>query len=91
VRISLSSDHGALALPQIALQHEGEQTFVFVIDKKTMRAHRREVQVIRTAGDMAGIASGLTDGDLVITDGLLRVTDGDVVRLAPGKETAGSK
>jgi multidrug efflux system membrane fusion protein len=88
VRISLSSDHGALALPLVALQHEGEQTFVFVIDKKTMRAHRRQVQVIRTAGDIAGIASGLADGDLVITDGLLRVTDGDVVRLAPGKETA---
>ncbi len=88
VRISLSPDHGALGLPQVAVQHEGEETFVFVIDKKTMRAQRRQVQVIRTAGDIAGIASGLADGDLVITDGLLRVTDGDVVRLAPGKETA---
>ena len=91
VKISLSSDPGALALPQVALQHEGEETFVFVVDKKTMRAQRRRVQVTRTAGDIAGIASGLADGDLVITDGLLRVTDGDVVHLAPGKETAGPR
>jgi multidrug efflux system membrane fusion protein len=80
VRVTLGVTQGALTLPAAALQGGEDQRFVFIVDPATSKAVRRDVALDRIAGDQAILNSGVSDGEQVITDGLLRVSDGAAVK-----------
>ena len=52
-------------------------------------AQQRPVRVERTAGGMSVIASGLREGERVITDGQSRLTPGAPVEVRSAADTAG--
>jgi multidrug efflux system membrane fusion protein len=54
-------------------------TYVFVVKNDT--AQTRDVTVARTVGDIAIIAKGLSPGEMVVTDGQLRLTPGARVQI----------
>ncbi|MGZ8337031.1 MAG: efflux RND transporter periplasmic adaptor subunit [Allosphingosinicella sp.] len=76
-----------LSVPELAVIGEGENRFVYLVDPQG-RARRTAV---RTGGRAAGrveIVEGLRPGQRVITEGVVKVTDGMPVRLAGARNAA---
>ena len=82
-------EHGqrsALAVPESAVQYEGDQAFVFVITPRDKGAVARKVLVApgENEGGFVELREGVKAGDKVVADGLNRLQDGQQVRL-PGQ------
>jgi membrane fusion protein, multidrug efflux system len=72
VSLRLHDDPRAIVIPSVAVQAGQQGTYVFVVADG--RAQMRPVSVARVEGDQSVIASGLAAGDVIVTDGQLRVT-----------------
>ena len=77
VKVSGPPTSGALLVPERALHHEGDTTFVFVVDGEN-RLRRSDVALGPAFGDRIAISDGLSAGDKVVlsmpspaTEGLL--------------------
>jgi multidrug efflux system membrane fusion protein len=81
--LHLFTERQALVVPAPAVRTGQRGTFVYVVDS-TGTAQQRTVTVERTAGDVAVIAAGLTDGERVVTDGQSRLTPGAKVTIVSG-------
>jgi membrane fusion protein (multidrug efflux system) len=79
--------HQNVAVPEAAVQFEGNQASVFLIAKgpKGQVARRTAVQTGITAEGFIEITSGLKAGDKIVGDGLNRVQDGAPVNPGGGK------
>ena len=71
----LSVDPQAVVVPSIAVQASQTGPYVFVVDGES-KAEMRPVSVARTEGTDSVIATGLKTGEVVVTDGHLRLTPG---------------
>jgi multidrug efflux system membrane fusion protein len=80
VSLLLTTETHAVVVPSLAVQAGQQGPFVFVIDAQS-QAEMRPVTVARIEGDESVIASGITPGEVVVTDGQLRLTAG--VQVAP--------
>ena len=92
--IKVSIDQGqrqAVAVPEAAIQFEGTQASVFLIDKgpKGQIARRTTVQPGLSSGGFVEIVSGLKAGDRIVADGLNRVQDGAAVGSGQGGQGGG--
>lgn len=79
VVMQLRTDHGALAVPNQALQDGPEGRYVWVVDQGM--AKMRRVESARVQDGMAVVRDGLSEGETVITFGQLGVRDGVPVRI----------
>ena len=82
-------EHGqrsALAVPESAVQYEGDQAFVFVITARDKGNVARKALVTPglNEGGFVELREGVKAGDKVVADGLNRLQDGQQVRL-PGQ------
>lgn len=77
----------SLAVPELALVGEGDRSFVFVIDKGV--AKRVPVETGVRDGQRIEILSGLRPGQQVVTEGVVKLSDGQKVRLASGRDGPG--
>lgn len=79
--------HQGVAVPEAAVQFEGNQASVFLIAKgpKGMVARRAAVTTGISADGFIEITSGLKAGDKIVGDGLNRVQDGGAVNPGGGK------
>jgi RND family efflux transporter MFP subunit len=68
----------ALTVPDAAVQTDQQGPYVFTVDGDR-RAHVRPVAVARSMKGLTVIAHGLNEGDNVVTDGQLLLTDGALV------------
>ena len=75
VTLDLTTDAGALVVPATAVQASQEGPFVYVV-KPDQKVEMRSVAVARQQGDEVVVASGLAEGEVVVTDGQLRLTPG---------------
>jgi multidrug efflux system membrane fusion protein len=75
VRVSLALDtlKGAITIPTAALQQNGDNTSVYVVDAQK-KARLRNVTVSDQRNDIAAIGEGLQAGETVVIDGHLRLT-----------------
>jgi len=73
-------------VPVLAVTRQGEESFVFVVEKANGMtvAHRASVTLGDTVGNNYSIASGLNAGDRVIVTGTQFLVDGMPVILLPG-------
>ena len=78
----LGEQKDALVVPSTALQVGQQGSFVFVVGADGT-AQPRQVVVDRAIGEETVIASGLTGGESVITDGQIRVVPGGKVAVGP--------
>jgi membrane fusion protein, multidrug efflux system len=85
--LRLFVEQNALVVPTQAVVTGQRGTYVYVIDGDT--AKQRPVSVERTAGGIAIVASGLTDGARVVTDGQSRLTPGARVLIRSPNDSAG--
>jgi membrane fusion protein, multidrug efflux system len=79
VALELFVQKDAVVAPAPAIVQSQKGTYVFVIRNDT--AHVRDVTVARTVGDLAIIGDGLAPGEMVVTDGQLRITPGAKVQI----------
>ena len=89
MRVSVS--HGArqgLAVPEAAVQFEGDQAYVFVITPRGdgFSARKQAVQAGVTEGGFVEIVGGLQAGDRVVADGLNRIQNGQPVKIQGASE-----
>lgn len=89
MRVSVA--HGArqsLAVPEAAVQFEGDQAYVFVITPRGdgFSARKQAVQTGTTEGGFVEITGGLKAGDKVVADGLNRIQDGQPVKVGGGRK-----
>ena len=78
VTITLKVDQHAVVVPTPAVQTGPQGTYVFVI-KPDQSAELRTVAIDRSAGAETIIQSGLKAGEIVVTDGHLRLVPGSKV------------
>ncbi len=75
VTLDLTTDPAAIVVPAPAVQVSQAGQYVFVV-KPDQTVEMRQVELARQQGDEAVIASGLAAGEVVVTDGHLRLTPG---------------
>jgi multidrug efflux system membrane fusion protein len=85
--LRLFVEQNALVVPSQAVVTGQKGTYVYVVDGDT--AKQRPVSIERTAGGIAVVASGLTDGARVVTDGQSRLTPGARVLIRSPNDSAG--
>jgi len=90
VVVQLATDAAAIVAPSIAVQTGPDGTYVYLV-KPDQTVELRPVTVARIAGVETVVTKGLAAGDIVVTDGHLRLVPGSriSIRSAQG-EKAGS-
>jgi multidrug efflux system membrane fusion protein len=76
----------AILIPSAAVQRNGTQAFVYVLQGDTARL--RSVQVLTTEDNLAAV-TGLKEGDLVTTTGFEKLQDGTKVKQQPAHVSPG--
>lgn len=74
----LAEPRMSLSIPEEAIEPVGPNSFVYVaVDKNgQLIAERRQIQIGLRQSGRVEVISGLTAGDTIVTDGLIRVRDG---------------
>ncbi len=75
VTLNLSTDADALVVPAVAVQASQDGQYVYVV-KADRTVEMRPVKMDRQQGDWMVIASGVSAGEVVVTDGHLRLAPG---------------
>lgn len=79
----MSKPRTSLSIPEISVIAEGSKTFVYVVDQTRQPAVAEKTEVmlgIRERGSVE-VVSGLETGDLIVTDGVLKLRPGGPVRV----------
>ncbi len=89
VRVTLSGAqrNNAFRIPQRAVLEGPQGKFVYVVDDND-KAAMRPVTVDEWLGDSWVVTAGLSTGDRVIVDGLLKIGPGAPVQIAPPDQSA---
>jgi multidrug efflux system membrane fusion protein len=88
VVMTLATDPNALVVPSAAVQVGQQGSYVFVV-KADQTAEMRTVEVGRIVEDATIVTKGLDAGDLVVTDGQLRLVPGTRVSVKDAPPAGG--
>ncbi len=80
----------SVAVPELALVREGDASFVYVVGKDS-KAKRLPVKTGGRDGNLVEITEGLAVGDAIVTEGVVKLTDGATVRTGKQKSPSASK
>jgi multidrug efflux system membrane fusion protein len=80
VRLRLRVDQQVLVAPSSSVQNGPQGTFTWFV-KPDGTVEARKINVARTQGEQSVIASGLAEGDTVVVEGQLRLTQGTKVEI----------
>lgn len=91
VVVTLTMDPGAVVVPSVAVQAGQQGSYVFVVNAE-QKVDFRPVTVRRSSATETVIESGLKPGEIVVTDGHLRLVPGSRVTVkGPNGAAADSK
>ncbi|HWJ06026.1 MAG TPA: efflux RND transporter periplasmic adaptor subunit [Steroidobacteraceae bacterium] len=88
VRVDGVAEPDAVSVSRRAVMSSAQGNFVWVVDKDDV-VELRPVKLAGDASDRALIASGLTGGERVVVDGVLKVRPGSKVKVAAPAAAAG--
>ena len=80
VVVKLTTEQAAIVAPASAVQNGPDGTFVFLV-KPDKTVAVQPVEVARTAGEETVLKSGVKAGDVVVTDGQLRLVPGSRISI----------
>jgi multidrug efflux system membrane fusion protein len=83
VVVTLTTDQHAIVAPTAAVQSGQQGTYVFLL-RPDKTVELRSVTIARQVGEMSMIKNGLKPGDVVVTDGQLRLVSGSQVSIKSG-------
>ncbi|WP_186764435.1 efflux RND transporter periplasmic adaptor subunit [Pistricoccus aurantiacus] len=69
----------AVMVPLAAVQSDGDEQYVWIIDTDTMTVSRRDIEIEPGIGEMLLVTNGLSKGEQVIGAGGAYLTDGEQV------------
>ena len=81
IHVELAPADGKLRLPLQAVAGHDSQSYVWVLDKSTMKVREQPVVVLRPEGDSVVLDGGLKSGDTVVTAGAHTLNPGQQVSL----------
>jgi membrane fusion protein, multidrug efflux system len=87
-RMLVNTLRGVSLVPAAAIQRNGDQAFVYVVDQSNDTVHLRNITVTESNGNVAA-ASGVNPGETVVITGFDRLDDGARVSL-PAEEAPSS-
>lgn len=73
-------DRDAILVPEAAVFSIGEKHFVFVVGVGN-KAVQTEVEIGQRQKNAVEITSGLKSGDMIVTEGAVKISDGDIVNI----------
>lgn len=82
-----SQPRTSVAVPELAIVREGDQSFVYAIGPD-QKAKRLPVTTGRRDGKLVEILEGLSSGDKIVTEGVVKLSEGAKVRT--GKQSGGT-
>lgn len=82
----LARERTSMAVPELAVIGDGDERYVFVADGG--KAKRVKVVTGRREGGLVEIAEGLKPGQKVVTEGVVKLSDGVPIRLSGEKGSA---
>lgn len=85
----VSRQRKSLALPELAVVGDGEERFVFVLEDR--KAKRVKVDTGLRQNGLVEILGGVKAGQMVVTDGVVKLSDGAPVRLVGDKPAPSAK
>jgi len=83
--LTLTNQPDAIVIPAQSVQTSQQGDFTYVL-KPDQTVEMRKIVLDRTVRDQAVVSKGLAAGETVVTDGLLRVTPGARVQIAPNTD-----
>jgi multidrug efflux system membrane fusion protein len=89
-RLSVETKKDVVIIPVAAIQYGTQGTFVYLVDDSEPHAvtvSMKNITVGTIDGDKAEIASGLDDGDVVVVDGVDKLSNGAKVILSTGDDS----
>jgi multidrug efflux system membrane fusion protein len=82
VRLSLRIDHGVVTVPVAAVQRGPQGAYVYTVNPDDT-VSRHPITVARQTEDVAVVSAGLSPGQVVVSDGASRLTDGSHIHALP--------
>lgn len=82
VTVTLDNDPAAIVVPTIAIQDSQQGKIVFVV-KPDKTVEQRTIHIRRTASAETVVGDGVKPGEMVVTDGQLRLVPGAHVTIRP--------
>ena len=89
VTVALANIKNAIVVPRVAVNIGPDSQYVYVVTPEHV-VEQHNVKVLFDDGTNMAIASDVKPGDMVITDGALRVLPGGKVTVARGRPPAGA-
>jgi multidrug efflux system membrane fusion protein len=83
VTLTLKVEPGAIVVPTAAVQNGQQGSYVFVV-KPDRTVEQRSIAVERDAAESTVVQNGLTQGEIIVTDGQLRLAAGSKVSVKSG-------
>lgn len=83
-------DREAIMVPENAILNVGEKHYVFLITGEN-KAKQVEVEIGTRQPGLIEITKGLKKGDKIITEGIVKVANGDIVKVNNGNDQKESK
>lgn len=93
MRLLVRTEANGLVIPANAVQRGPDGDFVYAVgknDKGEAIAEKRDIKVARNDNGMALVASGLNDGERIVTDGQYRLQPGSKIREASDEPVTGA-
>jgi multidrug efflux system membrane fusion protein len=90
-RLTIETKKDVVIVPVAAIQYGTQGTFVYIVnddDPKNATVTMKNVTVGTIDGDRAEISSGVDEGDVVVTDGVDKLTNGSKVIVTHGDDGA---
>jgi multidrug efflux system membrane fusion protein len=86
-RLQVDTLKGTVLVPTAAIQRSPQATFVYIV-KPDSTVDTRNVEVQLTEGDDTALKSGISPGDVVVTDGVDKLQPGTPVAATPANAAA---
>ena len=80
-------DRNAIQVPESAILNVGEKHYVYVMDSGN-KAKQREIEIGERRDHLVEVTKGLTSSDTVIVDGVVKISDGDIVKISENTDEA---
>lgn len=90
VKLLLKTLDNAIIVPTAAIQNGQNGSYVYVVGSD-QAVEERNVSGLTEIGDETAVATGLKDGEKVVTDGQLRLRPGIKVTAKPSKQSSEAK
>jgi multidrug efflux system membrane fusion protein len=86
-RVLVAMERKALTIPNAAVQRGPKGVFAWVVSANRI-AQQRPIRVKATTGDLALIDDGLTEGDIVVTEGQYKLQANALIEVTPATPSA---